>query len=214
MFLEDKDIQKVLDTINGRTPEDEVLKDMKVFFKEEFDINILDYICDRTKDGLLRLKIMVWDVKDTVMFLCCPDRELENKIRDRFSKACRDHGLNSEYFDPESYFSVVSDFRSDVEKILMTDDTIKKIDVVLRRHPEVMSHRYSIPTVFVFYKTDEDIETNYENGLSTKIREEISGVLGSVAGFEDRMLGDVRFSSLETFEVRYKGNFHGFWLDH
>ena len=27
MFLEDKDIQKVLDTINGRTPEDEVLKD-------------------------------------------------------------------------------------------------------------------------------------------------------------------------------------------
>ena len=214
MFLEDNEIKKVLDTINGITPEDDVLKDMKAFFEETFDIKIFDYICDRLKDGQLRLRIIVWNGNDTKMFLCCPDRTLENKIKERFSESCRSHNLNNDFTDPNAYFAVVTDLISDLENMLMTDENMKKIDEVLAEFPEVKKHRYSLPTVFVFYEKDKDIDINFENGLSGKISEEISSVLGSVAGLDGRSLGDVRFSSLETFEGRYKGNFHGFWLDH
>lgn len=213
MFLKDKEIEKVLNTIRGITPEDEVLKDMKAFFMEEFNIVIFDYLCDRLKDGLLRLKIMVWDGKDMKMFFCNSDRVLEDKIKDRFSRSCREHGLNSEFYDPKDYFAVVSSFRPDLEKSVMNNETLKKIDELLRKYPEVKNHRYAIPTVFVFYEKEKDIETYRDNGLSSKIREEISGVLGSVSGLEGRSLGDIRFSSLELFEGTYKGNFYGFWLD-
>ena len=64
------------------------------------------------------------------------------------------------------------------------------------------------------YATDKDIDINYENGLSQKISQDLSDIFTPVKGIKDSGLGDVRFSSLETFEGKYKGNFHGFWLDH
>ena len=214
LYIKEHQIRKILDMINGRIPEDAVLQDMKAFFKEEFGINIFDYICERAKTGLLRMRIVVWDGKDMRPFFCRPDRELENMIKDRFSRACREHGLNTEYYDPKDYFSVVTPLKHEVEQMLMNKEMMDKISALLRTFPEVKSHRFSIPTVHVFYETDADIENYEKSGLSTKIRDAISDLLGSLPGLEGRKMGDVRFSSLEEFEGRYKGNFYGFWLDH
>jgi hypothetical protein len=65
-----------------------------------------------------------------------------------------------------------------------------------------------------FYLTDKDIAANRESGLTQRIYDEIQTVFDNAAGMSGIKLGDVRFSSLETFEGKYGGNFHGFWLDH
>ena len=214
MFLNEQETRKVLDTLTGKTPEDAVLKDMKAFFKEEFSIEILDYIADRLKDGQPRLTIYVWGATSTRPFLGRSDRKNENKIKEAFSRSCREHDLNRDYFDPESYFANMSDFKPDVENLLMTRENEKKITELLKTHPEVVSHRFSGSTVFVFYNSDKDIETYGDSGLTKQIYDEVCDLLGSVAGLEGRKIGDVRFSSNETFVMKYKGNFHGFWLDH
>ena len=216
MFIKPDQLKKVLDTINGRIPEDAVLQDMKAFFKEEFGVEIFDYICDYIEHlgkQEPRLRIAVWDGAAQRPFFCRPDRELENQIKDRFSRSCRDHDLHPDFFDPKGYFAVVTPIKREVEEKLMNEETRRKISALLQNFPEVKKHRYAVPTVFVFYETDADIDIYQASGLSKKIYEAISAVLGSEPGLEGRKLGDVRFSSLETFEGKYKGNFRGFWLD-
>ena len=214
VMMSEYDAYQVINRVNGIIPEDKVLKDMKDFFREEFSVEILDYLVDRLKDGLLRARFMVWGGNAQRPFLACPDREKENKIKERFSRACREHGLNKAYFDTSAYFAVVSDLKPEIEALYMTPENVKKIPEVLKKYPEVKKHRISIPTVFVFYATDKDIDINYDNGLSQKISQDISDIFTPVKGIKDSGSADVRFSSLETFEGKYKGNFHGFWLDH
>lgn len=213
VFLSEEAVEKVLDRINGRIPEDDVLKDMKTFFREEFSVDIIDYITDSTEDGLLRLQILVKDVNDTLPFLVM-DSTLEDKIKEEFSRSCREHDLNSDYFVPADYFVFVSDFESDVVNKAMTAVNKKTIKDVLKGYPEVKEHSISGSTVFVFYQTEKDLETYRQNGLTVKIYDEISGILGDAAGMEGRRNGDIRFSSREEFYGKYQGNFHAFWLDH
>lgn len=214
MLLEKQEVLKVLDRVNGKLSDDEVLKDMKVFFREVFSVEIMDYIADRIKDGRLRVIFIVWDVKTAMPFTCDYDHVYADKIKDRFSKACVEHGLNPDYYDPSDYFITVIPLKSEVEEILMTSENRKIISGILRKHPEVKRHIISGAKVFVFYAADKDIVTNSDNGLTTKIRDEICDVFKNVTGLNDSKLGDIRFSSLETMDGRYGGNFHGFWLDH
>ena len=213
MFLSEEAVEKVLDRINGRIPEDNVLKDMKTFFREEFYVDIIDYITDSTEDGLLRLQILVEDVNDTLPFLVM-DSTIADKIKEEFSRSCREHDLNSDYFATADYFVFVSDFKSDVVNKAMTAVNKKTIKDVLKGYPEVKEHSISGSTVFVFYQTEKDLETYRQNGLTVKIYDEISGILGDAAGMEGRKIGDIRFSSREEFYGKYHGNFHAFWLDH
>ena len=216
MFLNEQETRKVLDTLNGKIPEDAVLKDMKAFFKEKFSIEILDYIADRAKNGRKRLMFFVWGIESTWPFIGSSERKKENKIKEAFSRSCKEHGLNSEYFDPDSYFAIVSDFKPDVEKLLMTRENMKKISELLKKHPEVNSHRISDSTVFVFYNSDKDIKTYGDSGLTKQIYDEVCDLLSSMVNLEglgSRKIGDVRFSSMETFVMKYNSNFHFFWLD-
>ncbi len=214
MFLNNQEVEKVLNTMNGKTPEDEVLKDMKVFFRETFSVEILDYITDRLKDGLLRVEFMVWGADSALPFLCDHERVNENKIKEQFSKVCAKHELNKDYYNPSDYFAVVIDFMPDVEQRLMTRENIIKITGILQKYPEVKRHHFTGPTIFVFYATDKDIEENREIGLTQRIYDEIQTFFCDSSGMSGYKFGDVRFSSLETLDGKYNGNFHGFWLDH
>ena len=214
MFLDEQETEKVLNTINGKSPEDEVLKDMKVFFRETFSVEILDYITDRLNDGRLRVTFMVWGTDSALPFICDHERVYENKIRGQFSRVCAKHELNKDYYNPSDYFAVVSDFKPDVEQRLMTGENIKRIKGVFNKYPEVKRYHFTGPTIFVFYAMDKDIVVNRENGLTQRIYDEIQTVFDDAAGMKGYKLGDVRFSSLEIFEGKYGGNFHGFWLDH
>ena len=213
MFLNEQETRKVLDTVNGKIPEDAVLKDMKAFFKEKFSVEILDYIADRAKTGRKRLPLFVWGLGSTRPFSGESDQKKEIKIKEAFSRSCKEHDLNRDYFDPDSYFAIVSNFKPDVEKLLMTRENMKKISELLNKHPEVSSHRFSDSTVYVFYKSDKDIKTYGDSGLTKQIYDEVCDLLGSVTGLEGHKLGDVRFSSMETFVMKYNSNFHFFWLD-
>lgn len=200
--------------MKGKIPEDEVLKDMKAFFKENFSVEIIAYLTDRLNDGRLRVTFLVWGLTAARPYMLSKDPEKDGKIRERFSRASREHDLNRDYLDPDSYFIDVSDFRPDAEEFLMRNIPRKKIGDLLGKYPEVKRHLISGSTIFVFYSTDKEIADNRDKGLSQKICSEISELFDDLAGIKGCKTGDVRFSSLETFEGRYGGNFHGFWLDH
>ena len=98
----------------------------------------------------------------------------------------------------------------------MTRENMKKISELLKKHPEVNSHRISDSTVFVFYNSDKDIKTYGESGLTKQIYDEVCDLLSSMVNLEglgSRKIGDVRFSSMETFVMKYNSNFYNFWLD-
>ena len=160
------------------------------------------------------LPFIVWGTESALPFICDNERVYENKIREQFSRTCAKHELNKDYYNPSVYFAVVSDCKPDVEQRLMSRENTKKITGILKKYPEVKRHHFTGPTIFVFYATDKDIAANRESGLTQRIYDEIQTVFDNAAGMSGNESGDVRFSSLETFEGKYGGNFHGFWLDH
>lgn len=57
MFLNDEEYEQVLALIDGRTPKSPLLQELTLWVKQEFNVDIYDYICDKTKNGLTRLRV-------------------------------------------------------------------------------------------------------------------------------------------------------------
>ena len=57
MFLNDEEYEQVLALIDGRAPKSPLLQELTLWVKQEFNVDIYDYICDKTKNGLTRLRV-------------------------------------------------------------------------------------------------------------------------------------------------------------
>ena len=217
MFLSEAEVNKVVKTVKGITPEDAVLTDMKRYFHDKYDIEILDYICSTEEFGppgnkSKRAEFVVWDITEAEKCPTAFDMKVRDEVKRVFAKACREHGLHQDFYDPSKFFPNLTDIESDI-----TDQLIRKkrgiIDHMLRCYPQIRRHQYSGTCVHVFYETDKDIAENEKSGLSSEIRYRVSDILGEYEGFEGRKLGVTVFTSLQTLREKYDNNtywyFHG-----
>ncbi len=217
MFLNEFQLQKVLDTVSGKRPADEVLIDMTDFLKTEFSLDILDYICDSTSVAgdvtRQRVQIVVWDmeIKRSSQYALDNDMTIKDRIKCRFSETCKEHHLNKQYYDPQSYFIVITDLKSDVSSFLI-ESKKETLSSILESYPEVKKYNFGFTEVQVYYEKDSDIEAYRNSGLSQEITSKIQQSLGVISGLEDRNIVGVVFSSIQTFNDKYHGSDYAvFW---
>lgn len=217
MFLSEAEVNKVLETVRGQTPEDAVLKSMKQYFHDTFDTNILDYICSTEEFGppgkkSKRVQFITWDGKDMKKCPTATDMAVRNEVKQVFSQVCRENNLHPDFYDPSKFFPVLTEIESDITgmRIKMKQSLL---ETVLNSYPQIKKHAYSSPCIHVFYETDKDIVQNERNGISSVIRTRVSKTLGEVEGLEGKQLGMTVFTSLQTLKEKYNDNmyhyFHG-----
>lgn len=217
MFLTEEDVNKIIRTVRGITPEDSVLTFMKQYFRDKYDICILDYICSdevfcaqgrKSK----RVQFITWDMEEASKCHIVSDMSIRNNVKKVFARACQENDLHPDFQDQSNFFPVLTDIERDITEFLFRAKR-DQIDTALKSYSQVREHMYSTPCVQVFYETDEDIAKNEENGLSSEIRNRISDILGEVEGFEGKRLGHTVFTSLQTLREKYDNNlfyyFHG-----
>ena len=56
MFLEEQEYQHVLALLDKKIEKTPILEELALWVKQEFDVDIHDYVCDKTKNGLTRLR--------------------------------------------------------------------------------------------------------------------------------------------------------------
>ncbi len=216
MFLTEEDVNKVIRTVRGITPEDAVLTYMKQYFRDKYDICILDYICSTEKFGppgqkSKRVQFITWDMKESRKCPTAFDMGVRKNVKKVFARVCQDNALHPDFHDPSNFFPVLTDIESDItERLFKTKRN--QLDSALKSYPQVRKLMYSTPCVHVFYETDEDIVKNEENGLSSEIRNRISDILGEVEGFEGRRPGCAIFTSLQTLREKYDNNTYYYFL--
>lgn len=64
MFLSEKEYRHAVDLMSGREPKSRLLEELGEWFQITFHQTVYDYICDRTNQGRLRLRIFLWDQKE------------------------------------------------------------------------------------------------------------------------------------------------------
>ena len=57
MFLSEKEYRHAVDMMSGREPKSRLLEELGEWFQRTFHQTVYDYICDRTNQGRLRLRI-------------------------------------------------------------------------------------------------------------------------------------------------------------
>ncbi len=216
MFLTEEEVNKVIRTVRGITPEDAVLTYMKQYFRDEYSICILDYICSTERFGppgrqSKRVQFVTWGIEETRKCPTAFDVGVRKNVKNVFARACQENDLHPDFHDPSNFFPVLSDIESDITELLFKKKR-NQIDAVLKSYSQVRKQMYSTPCVHVFYETDEDIVKNEENGLSSEIMNKISDMLGEVEGFEGRRLGHAVFTSLQTLREKYDNNTYYYLL--
>ena len=214
MFLTDREVERIIDRRVGRAPIDEVLKDMKRFFEDEYEIEILDYVCskDRIKPlNMYRVRFIVWNMGDAYKYRWdILGSEMEKLVIKTFAESCRKHSLNPDFYDPGDFFMVLTDFQSDVFKRLFEKNE-EKIEAVFREYPQIKMERRGDTGWYIFFETEADITKYMENGLFEEIRARYKEAAGKVEGFEDLECDRLWPYSMEEFNGKYHGSWRAFW---
>lgn len=211
MFNKGDELRKIKGLIKGTEMPDVILTELKKYFLEHFDCEIYDYVCDKVSDGRLRLKFIVWDYEAEKMFYKSsdnfygPDKKKINEIKTEFSKLCLNNNLHSDYWEPDRYFAVPSEIKSD-----LLDDVQKRVQTQIAEYLDnikaVKEVAFWFGSVHIFYESDEDIELNRNNGVSDKIETDIFQYKKAVDEFDVCNNSGVVFSSIQTLNEKFGGS--------
>ncbi len=119
MFLTEEDVNKIIRTVRGITPEDSVLTFMKQYFRDKYDICILDYICSDEVFGpqgrkSKRVQFITWDMEEASKCHIDSDMSVRNNVKKVFARACQENDLHPDFQDLSNFFSILTDIESDI----------------------------------------------------------------------------------------------------
>ena len=206
MFLNDVEYKHVLDLMDGKIEKTPLLAELTAWMKSEFDVEIYDYICDHTNNGLTRLRVVVWDyhiqnfMRDGVNY----DPKIQKKIQVTFASLARKYKVHSEYHDENAIFvgcETVSDqinsktlWNARMQIFDLKQGDIWKIEIIFER-------------VHIFYETDAQVEQHEQDGISKALRQKIGEIMkkqDKYNVFEDGV--SCVFTSHQTLNEKYKGS--------
>lgn len=206
MFLSEEQYQRVLALLDKEISPEPLLKELNQWSEERYHLKIHDYICDRTNNGLTRLKLVVWDdIQHNKMRVGANyDKKIQLAYAGKFAELCRKYGIHEAYHKEEDIF--------------VCGDTIKDqiISEGIRRHKgalealkqgDVWKIYLESSGVCIFYETDAQIEEHEKDGRSELLRRQIQYVLSQNDRYHVFDHGvRCEFTSKQTLDEKYQGN--------
>ena len=61
MFMTEKEYKETLDLLSKNKKPDSLLEELDIWAREFFQVVVYNYFCDITSNGLLRLRLVLWD---------------------------------------------------------------------------------------------------------------------------------------------------------
>lgn len=211
MFINNNELKKIKGLLKGTETPDVILVGLKRYFIEQFNCEIYAYICDEVEGERLRLRFIVWDnvtrqkfYKSTENFFGVDAKKI-NEIKSEFSKLCRINNQYRDYWEPNRYFAVPSEIKSDLLNEIQKR-IHPQITNYLDRFKSVKKVAFWFDSVHIFYELDADIEINRNNGVSGKIETDIFQLKKAVDEFGICKNSGVVFSSIQTLNEKFGGS--------
>lgn len=176
MFLSETEYKQVLDLIDEKEKKTPILEELTSWSKAEFGLEIYNYFCDKTKNGLTRLKIVVWDFEceRTIMDGANYDKKAQKGFQNKFSSLARKYNIHPEYHDENNIF-VCFDTISD--QIICKALWSVRDKIYSLKEGDIWKIEILFQSVHIFYETDVQISIHAMDGKSDALREKISNIL-------------------------------------
>lgn len=206
MFLNDEEYEQVLALIDDRTPKSPLLQELTSWVKQEFNVDIYDYICDKTKNGLTRLRIVVWDYTVAGRFRNGANYDIkkQRKFQVKFSELARKYGIHPEYHKADTVFVCFETIRDQIAGKTLWN---LKDHIYALQKDDIWKITIIFESVHIFYETDAQIAAHEADGTSRMLKETITGIVRTYDRYQVFRDGvPCVFTSHQTLNEKYKGS--------
>lgn len=211
--MTEKEFNETLDLLSGKKEPGALIRDLKMWAVDSLQVEVYNYFCDRTTNGLLRVRLVLWDFATERKMHDGPnlDKMKQKQVAEKFAELARLYQVHQEYWDASDIFVCYETIRDEIQK-----DILKRVGGAVRniQHPDIWKIEIFFETIHIFYETDEQIARNRENGTSDNLKQQCTQMV---------MMHDVynvfsdgancTFSSHQTIDEKFRGNmfyyYHG-----
>lgn len=206
MFLTDAEYNHVTGLLNGTISPTPLLQELSAWTKENFQVDIYDYCCDSTVNGLTRMRVVVRDykaqdfMKDGVNY----NPKIQRRFQEKFAELARKYGVHPEYHNADDIFVCCETVRDQIagKTLWQARDQIYAL-----KTGDIWKIEIIFSSVHIFYETDEQVERHSEDGTSELLRQKISSIVKYYDRYEAFESGvSCVFTSHQTLDEKYKGS--------
>ena len=213
MFLEQEEYEHAKSLLDKEISPSPLLVELAVWAKEQYNVNVIDYICDALPDGTLRMRLVLWNYKEQKLLYKKDgygyDPVIQQTIAEKFKLMCKKYGLHEVFAEADKILVVCTTLEDELKtRILkLVDSELKSMEGgdiwrVMRREG----------IVDIFYQTDAQIEEKEADGTSESIRKyckELVAEYDLYGLWDDSIL--CHFISYQTFMEKYEGKWMAYW---
>ena len=211
MFLEQEEYEHAKGLVDKEIEPSPLLTELVAWMKESYNVKVIDYICDVLSDGMLRMRLVLWNDKEKKPLRkgYNYDPVIQQTIAEKFKLMCKKYGLHEDFAKADRILVVCTTMEDELKtRILkLVDSELKEMEGgdiwrVMRREG----------IVDVFYQTDAQLAEKEADGTSESIREYCMEL---IAKYDHYGLWDKSkicfFTSYQTFMEKYEGKWIAYW---
>lgn len=206
MFMTENEFNDTLALLSGKKKPGTLISDLKAWARDILQVEVYNYFCDYTTNGLLRVRLVLWDFAAERKMHDGPNlnKKTQTKVAEKFAELARLYQVHREYWDAKDIFVCYETIRDEIQK-----DILKRVGVAIRNihHPDIWKIEIFFENIHIFYETDEQIVQNKENGTSDNIKYQCSQLVKMYDVYNVFPDGaNCTFSSHQTIDEKFHGN--------
>lgn len=206
MFLTEEQYDRVLALLDGKIEKSPLLQEWIMWMKEKYGVEVYDYICDTTNNGLTRLKIVVWDnfaqkrFRNGVNY----DSLIQKECQDKFAELARKYGVHPDYQDENKIFVCWDTLK---DQIVTHTISAARERILALQKDDIWNMYFEGGSVHIFYETKQQVAQHEKDGKNEVLRRSISEIVRKYDTYKLFTEGvNCVFISHETLNEEYQGN--------
>ncbi len=118
MFLSEEQYIHAKELYESTTEPSPLLADLSAWAVRKYGIAVIDYICDKRRDGKLRMMPVFWEDKevDLLRMHCSYNPEIQKAFAQKFAELCKKYGVHAEYCKASRIFVAYESLKEDLER--------------------------------------------------------------------------------------------------
>ncbi len=209
--MTEDEYKETLDLLSKKVEPNMLLKELTIWAKEVLQVDVYNYLCDYTSNGLKRLRLVLWDYTMEQKMHDGPnfDKSKQKAIADKFAELAIANQLHQDYWDANDVFVCYDTICDDIQKNILkrVRDEIRSI-----QHPDIWKIEVFFQSIHIFYETDDQINCNSQNGVSENIESQCTQLVKNYDQYNVFPKGaNCTFTSHQTLDEKYAGSMYYYY---
>ena len=212
MFLSEDEYTYVLRVLDKKEKYNPLLDDFTQWMKMQLDIHMITYAMDTTNNGLIRLRIILWDQEEEKKLFSDfnYDKKKQLLIQKEFARLACKYACYPDYQKEEQIFVCADTLKDEIQKRIVNQEKVQvKLQDLKRKYDDIYEVVSSFGTIHIFYYTDEQIKEHEEDGFSLKLQKKCNKLVQKKDpyGVFNNGIACV-FASKQLLDEHYDGNMY------